>query len=185
VLSLVLGLVASGLTAGATPAVAETPTASSVERLCGPAQPGLFTCFGMRHTGGGTGKGVKPTAQPPKGYSPADLLDAYALPRNGGAGTTVAIVDAYDNPNAEADLAVYRAQYGLPPCTTAGGCFHKVDQWGGNAYPIADEGWAGEMDLDLDMVSAIAPRARIILVEASTARNADLGTAVHEAVART
>ena len=89
-LSLVLGLVASGLTAGATPAVAETPTASSVERLCGPAQPGLFTCFGMRHTGGGTGKGVKPTAQPPKGYSPADLLDAYALPRNGGAGQTVA-----------------------------------------------------------------------------------------------
>ena len=52
-----------------------------------------------------------------------------------GAGQTVAIVDAYDDPNAEADLAVYRAQYGLPACTTANGCFKKVNQTGGTTLP--------------------------------------------------
>src|SRR5919199_875118 len=66
----------------------------------------------------------------PAGYGPADLQSAYRLPSNStfapGAGPTIAIVDAYDNPNAEADLAVYRSQYGLPACTTANGCFQKV-----------------------------------------------------------
>ncbi|SEM81988.1 hypothetical protein SAMN05414137_16512, partial [Streptacidiphilus jiangxiensis] len=59
----------------------------------------------------------------PSGYGPGDLLSAYNLPANGGAGQTVAIVDAQDDPNAEADLATYRSQYGLPACTTANGCF--------------------------------------------------------------
>ena len=88
-----------------------------------------------------------------------------ASPANGGAGQTIAIVDAYDNPNAEADLAVYREQYGLPPCTTANGCFKKVDQRGGTDYPQPSETWAGEISLDLDMVSAAAPAAHILLVE--------------------
>ena len=75
--------------------------------------------------------------------------------RAGGTGKTVAIVDAYDDPSAEADLAVYRSTYGLPPCTTANGCFRKVDQNGGTAYPAANKGWAEEISLDLDMVSAV------------------------------
>jgi len=125
--------------------------------------------------------GVTPNASP-SGYGPADLLSAYNLPINGGAGMTVAIIDAYDNPNAESDLAVYRAQYGLPACTTANGCFKKVDEHGGTKYPRADRGWAGEIALDLDMVSAIAPNAKIILVEASRATMGDLGTAVNTAV---
>jgi subtilase family serine protease len=72
---------------------------------------------------------------------------------------TIAIVDALDDPTAEADLAVYRAQYGLSACTSANGCFRKVDQRGGTAYPRPDKGWAGEIALDLDMVSAAAPHA--------------------------
>jgi subtilase family serine protease len=126
-------------------------------------------------------RGVTPDATP-SGYGPSDLLSAYKLPANGGAGETVAIVDAYNDPNAESDLGVYRAQFGLPACTTANGCFRKVNQTGGTAYPQNNTGWAGEMSLDLDMVSAIAPDAHIILVEASSSSITNLGTSVNEAV---
>src|SRR5581483_8360822 len=97
------------------------------------------------------------------------------------AGTTVAIVDAYDDPTAESDLATYRAQYGLPACTTANGCFHKVNESGGSTLPAADSGWAGEIALDTDMVSAACPLCRILLVEANSATDSDLGTAVNYA----
>ncbi|WP_035841408.1 S53 family peptidase [Kitasatospora azatica] len=126
--------------------------------------------------------GVTPNATP-SGFGPSDLLSAYKLPANGGAGQTIAIVDAYNDPNAESDMAVYRAQYGLPACTTANGCFKKVSQTGSTTnLPANNSGWAGEISLDLDMVSAIAPNAKIILVEAKTASMTNLGTAVNEAV---
>ncbi|MEV5549725.1 carboxypeptidase regulatory-like domain-containing protein [Streptomyces sp. NPDC052309] len=91
---------------------------------------------------------------------------------------------AYDNPTAEADLAVYRAQYGLPECTTANGCFRKIDQRGGNDYPEPHAGWASEISLDLDMVSAAAPGARILLVEADSSSIEDIFAAVDQAVAQ-
>jgi len=125
--------------------------------------------------------GVSPHLTP-SGYGPSDLLGAYKLPANGGAGTTIAIVDAYNDPNAEADLAVYRSQYGLPACTKASGCFKQVNQSGGSTLPANNTGWAGEISLDLDMVSAIAPNAHIVLVEASSATMANLGTSVNTAV---
>lgn len=118
----------------------------------------------------------------PSGYGPTDLQGAYALPASAGAGATVAIIDAYDDPNAEADLATYRSQYGLPACTTANGCFKKVDQNGGTSYPNADSGWAGEISLDVDMVSAVCPQCHILLVEANQPSMADLGAAVNRAV---
>ncbi|WP_443741618.1 S53 family peptidase, partial [Streptomyces humicola] len=119
----------------------------------------------------------------PSGYGPSDLQSAYNLPSStAGSGQTVAIVDAQDDPNAESDLGAYRSQYGLPACTTANGCFRKVDQNGGTNYPSADSGWAGEISLDLDMVSAVCPQCHILLVEASSANMSDLGTAVNEAV---
>jgi hypothetical protein len=118
----------------------------------------------------------------PQGFGPSDLASAYNLPSSGGAGQTVAIVDAQDDPTAEADLAVYRQQYGLPPCTTANGCFKKVNQNGQQgSYPTADAGWAGEISLDLDMVSAICPSCKIILVEANSATTTDLGAGVQAA----
>ena len=88
-----------------------------------------------------------PTASPtpapgtPAGYGPADLQSAYALANESatkGAGQTIAIVDAYNDPTAESDLGVYRSQYGLSACTTANGCFKKVDQNGGTAYPATN-----------------------------------------------
>jgi N-acetylneuraminic acid mutarotase len=127
-------------------------------------------------------KGVQPNATP-VGFGPADLQSAYNLP-SGGAGETVAIVDAYDDPTAESDLAVYRQQYGLPPCTTANGCFKKIDQRGGTSYPRADSGWAGEISLDVDMVSAICPSCNVLLVESDDSSLNNLGAAVNQAVAQ-
>jgi subtilase family serine protease len=94
----------------------------------------------------------------------------------------VAIVDAFDDPNAEADLGVYRAQFGIAACTTANGCFAKVNQNGvQGSYPRADSGWAQEISLDLDMVSAICPNCHILLVEATTNSFANLAASVNTA----
>jgi Subtilase family len=118
----------------------------------------------------------------PAGYGPSDIQSAYALP-DAGAGQTVALVDAYDDPNAESDLAAYRAQYGLPPCTSANGCFTKVNQAGAaGLLPAPDTGWGLEISLDLDAVSAACPRCHILLVEANSSSTADLGPAVDTAV---
>jgi subtilase family serine protease len=134
---------------------------------------------------------VDDAAQPlatsgPSGYGPADLRAAYGLgsaSSGGGVGQTIAIVDAYDDPNAESDLAVYRSQFGLSACTTANGCFRKVDQSGGKHYPRANAGWAEEISLDLDMASAICPNCKILLVEAKSNSFANLAAAVDRAAA--
>ncbi len=119
----------------------------------------------------------------PHGLIPSDLQNAYGLPSTtAGKGQTVAIVDAYDNPRAETDMKIYRSTFGLPVCTTANGCFRKVDQRGGKRYPRADQGWAGEIALDLDMVSAICRNCHILLVEANSPSFDNLGTAVNIAV---
>jgi subtilase family serine protease len=119
----------------------------------------------------------------PDGYGPADLQSAYNAPSaTNGVGQTVAIVDAYDDPTAESDLAAYRAQFGLPACTTANGCFDKIAQDGTKNYPAADASWATEISLDVDMVSAMCPKCHILLVEASDNASSNLGVGVNTAV---
>jgi subtilase family serine protease len=126
---------------------------------------------------------AQPALDVPEGLQPKDLQAAYALPSaTAGKGQTIAIVDAYNDPKAEQDMAVYRATFGLPPCTTANGCFKKVDEHGGKHYPASDEGWSGEIALDLAMVSAICPNCHILLVEANDASFNELGNAVNTAV---
>ena len=116
------------------------------------------------------------------GFQPADLQNAYGLPA-GAPGTVVAIVDAYDDPTAESDLAVYRTAFGLPACSSANGCFRKVNQRGSSAsYPAPNTGWSAEIALDLDMVSAACPQCSIVLVEADSALLDDLGASVDTAV---
>lgn len=119
------------------------------------------------------------------GYEPADIQAAYGTSTL-TASPLVAIVDAYDDPSAETDLAEYRSTFGLPACTTANGCFTKVNQSGGATPPGTDgagaDGWIGEISLDLDSVSAVAPKAHILLVEANSAYTSDLLAAVQEAV---
>ncbi|MEU9280482.1 S53 family peptidase [Streptomyces sp. NPDC048342] len=201
---------AATATANATHRVSARAVAAQVAKAhvryekagCGATpKKGYAACDALRVTGGTTAfmekqaalKGIAPkTVKPdaasdsPTGYGPSDLQSAYGLTSaaaSNGSGETVAIVDAYDDPNAESDLATYRSYYGLPDCTTGNGCFTKVSQTGSTtSLPAADSGWAGEESLDLDMVSATCPNCNILLVEAKSASDANLGTAVNEAV---
>jgi subtilase family serine protease len=120
------------------------------------------------------------------GYSACNIESAYDLKTissTDGSGVTVGVVDAYDDPNAESDLAEYRSVNGLPACTTANGCFEKVNEDGVQGdYPPGDMGWGSEISLDLDMVSAICPLCHIILVEANSSGSGDLYPSVAEAV---
>ena len=120
-------------------------------------------------------------AATPSGFGPTDLRNAYAI-TNTGSRAIIAIVDAFGYPNAERDLGTYRAQFGLPACTTANGCFTKVNQNGvqGN-YPKTDVGWSQETALDLDMVSAICSSCSILLVESNDSSLQNLATAVRTA----
>lgn len=150
-------------------------------RVCpGSIAPGFVRCHSW--------VAVDPSGSPfagtaPSGFVPADLRNAYGITASGSSSTTIAIVDAYDDANAESDLAVYRNQFGLPPCTTANLCFRKVDQAGGTNYPRGDAGWAEEISLDLDMASAMCPGCKILLVEAKSNSFANLLAAVDRAVA--
>ncbi|MGW1049393.1 hypothetical protein [Streptomyces sp. NPDC002521] len=173
-----------GLTTTAFAAGSSAASAAHARHLCAHATtPGHVACLAEARTDVVQHLTVGPHTTP-SGYGPADLQSAYNLPSaTAGSGRTVAIVDAMDDPTAESDLAAYRSQYGLPACTTANGCFHKVNQTGGTTYPSADSGWAGEISLDLDMVSAVCPQCHITLVEASSTSMTDIGTAENEAVA--
>ncbi|HKE37940.1 MAG TPA: hypothetical protein VKB39_10925, partial [Candidatus Baltobacteraceae bacterium] len=85
-----------------------------------------------------------PAAQLP-GLHPEQLVQAYGFPAN-AVGMTVAIVDAFDNRQAEKDLNKYRVKFGLGECTTASGCFRKVNQRGGTKkYPHQNKAWAQEI----------------------------------------
>jgi subtilase family serine protease len=130
------------------------------------------------------GAPIADATAPTGGLFPADLRDAYKVTGTGSASTIIAIVDAYGYPNAESDLAVYRAQFGLPPCTTANGCFQKVNQTGvAGSYPRTDVGWSQEAALDLDMASAMCPNCSLILVQADSPTFLNLATAVDTAAA--
>ncbi len=128
----------------------------------GPAAAGDSRCYAW----------VTPFASSsPVGLRPATVKSVYNFPTSmtAGAGQTIGIVDAYDDPTAENDLGVFSAQLGLPACTTANGCFKKVNQTGGTRYPRSNSGWALEISLDVQWAHAIAPGASILLVEASSA----------------
>jgi subtilase family serine protease len=157
-------------------------SAASVKhaRVCpGPSAPDDAECHAHVVV---DGRGSPLATSGPTGFNPADLRDAYNVTATGSASTTIAIVDAYGYPNAESDLAVYRAQFGLPPCTTANGCFKKVNQNGvQGSYPRADVGWSQEAALDLDMASAMCPNCKILLVQATSSSFSNLGTAVNTA----
>jgi hypothetical protein len=176
---------------------------------CGPARPGFAQCdaealvLRSNHArvrpnvhGGPTFTQVFPDgrrgipsarradagAAPPEPGTPAWLQQAYDLTylsQTKGGGDTVAIVDVGDDPSAEADLNVFRSAYGLPECTTADGCFEKVNE-SGNTSPLPPQSsdWQPEESLDLDAVSALCPNCRLVLVEAGSATDSDLDEGV-------
>ncbi len=122
-------------------------------------------------------------AAAPSGYGPVQFRTGYSLTTNGSSTTTIGIVDAYDDPNIERDLGVYSAQFALPSCTTANGCFKKVNQTGGSSYPRKDAGWSLEISLDVEIAHAICPNCKILLVEANTNSFANLIAAEDYAIA--
>jgi subtilase family serine protease len=163
------------LNAYATPSYA----AAQPQKVCGPAGVAAARCHALVSM---NGVGRFATSAP-TGLSPATIKSVYNFPTSltagdrtltGGVRETIAIVDAFDDPTAESDLNVFSGQFGLPACTTANGCFQKVNQTGGTSYPRKDAGWALEISLDIQWAHAIAPGAKILLVEATTNSFANL-----------
>lgn len=148
--------------------LADPGNGNGAKPVCpGPAAPGDGRCHAW----------AKPDASTaPVGLTPAQMKAAYGFSTSNtaGAGMTIAIVDAYDLPTAENDLNVFSAQFGLPACTTANGCFSKVNQTGGKKYPRYNSGWGLEIAMDIEWAHAIAPGAKILLVEASSNSFANL-----------
>jgi subtilase family serine protease len=171
--------------------VSAAPAANAV-RVCSQAAAGSAACDAWLRTDVG---GVMPAATTPSGYGPSDLQSAYKLAAasaNNGAGVTIGIVDAFDDPTAFNDVNTYRAQFGEPTlasCTpstirsSTTPCFAKSNETGGTTTPQVDTSWAQEESLDLDMASAICPKCNILLVEGNSATFNDLGTSVNTAVA--
>ncbi|MFZ0130338.1 MAG: S53 family peptidase [Candidatus Dormiibacterota bacterium] len=160
--------------AGGATARAAASAAPSVTHACGVAPPGAARCFADVVTQ----RPIAHSTTTIAGYVASQLESAYRLPVSRGAGQTIAVVDAFDDPTAEADLATYRSTNGLAPCTTSNGCFRKLNETGtAGPYPSADPGWGIEISLDLDMVSAACPLCHIVLVEASSSLVLDLGIA--------
>jgi len=124
------------------------------------------------------------TAPPADALTPLQLHTAYGIPATTiwSSSQKVGIVDAYSDPAAEADLAVYSREFGLPPCTRQNGCLSIVNAKGRRApLPKANGGWDGEISLDLDAVHATCQDCRILLVEASSESEAALGAATERA----
>lgn len=116
------------------------------------------------------------------GFTPTQLRHAYGfdLLANQGAGQTIAIVDAFDDATAESDLNTFSTQFGLPACTTANGCFQLI--YASGTKPKGNTGWALEIALDTQWAHAIAPQAKIMLVEAANNGNSALYKAIQVAV---
>ncbi len=120
-------------------------------------------------------RGARPQASSPSGETPSSIRSVYNLPSTGGAGV-IAIVDAFDYPTAESDLATFSAAFGLPSCTVANGCFRVV--YAGGTKPRKNCGWAQEAALDIEWAHAMAPNAKIVLVEAASNSFTNLFAAV-------
>jgi PKD repeat protein len=184
-------------TAASHPASSASIHYAQIRGACGPATPRHATCFALVRSPvrpGVSATGARPYLSndgasfsgPSEGLAPQQLASAYGYdPTSGGSGQTVAIVDAFDDPNIEGDLGAFDAEYGISPCTQANHCFEKVGQTGSStSLPAPDtSGWSVEISLDVETVHAVCPNCKILLVEAESTSFNNLGAAVNEAVA--
>jgi subtilase family serine protease len=163
-----------------------TSTASAVNghanfaAVCPAPETGAAHCHALVLTDA-NGNPEASSSPPATAYGPAQFHGGYGLPATGAVSQTIAIVDAYDDPNIQSDLSTYDSYYGLPACTTANGCFVKVNQTGGNRYPKANAGWALEISLDVETAHQICQNCKVLLVEANSNSMANLGSAENEA----
>lgn len=221
-LALMAGLALLGAPGASAETLSPLPRSSySVRPACADPAPGRAGCLALQlvprtaqaraHTHplgisrNGPVRALSPAAGD-FGLRPEDLRSAYELPIGAGAGQTIALVDAYHDPTAEADLEAYDTEFGLPPCTAAGGCFEQVNQEGEPGNPpfpenstvlkeareapegserweLAEEatGWALEISLDIETAHATCRQCRILLVEAESPSFGNLDTAVASA----
>ncbi|HSZ15421.1 MAG TPA: IPT/TIG domain-containing protein [Solirubrobacteraceae bacterium] len=198
---------AAALALGISPAASASlsPSAYRAEDPCALPPAGSAGCLGLRlvstsvthadlhsnavrqaaETAHGAQPAVTNTSPISGGLTPEQLHAAYQLPTSTFPPTaqTIAVVDADNDPTAEADLAVYDKQFGLPECTTGNGCFKKLDQEGKTSpLPITNGSWATEISLDVQMAHAICQSCHVMLVEANDTTFTSLGTAVNTAV---
>ncbi len=178
---LLSAVVAFGLAWGASAQQVERSGNVFHVAVCGNVPAGHARCHAHIVTDA-AGRAIENDGQRVTGFGPPDLRDAYKVKSKGKATTIIALVDAFGYTNAESDLATYRSNFGLPACTTANGCFKKLNQNGQQSgYPAQDIGWAQESALDLDMASAMCPKCQIWLVEANDNSYGNLGTAENTA----
>jgi len=189
-----LGASSAALSLSAVAGASSAPTGPSQSAACAAPRAGRVTCLVhvLYRRGGAPSGGAAGTSAPavtnttPTGYSPATIATAYGFSTTGGAGTTIAVVDAYGDPTITANLQAFSSHYGLSGCTSTSGCFTKVNQSGGTTYPATtpvNGGWELETSLDVEWAHALAPAAHIMLVEASTTGTANMFTAVRYAAA--
>jgi IPT/TIG domain len=198
---------ACALALAASPAASASSLRSSyrAENLCAGPRAGSAACLGVRLVADSvTGADLRANASRQAveaatgtipavtnktpiswGLTPALLHAAYSLPTEAfpASQQTIAVVDAFNDPTAEADLAAYDSEFKLPACTTADGCFRKLDQEGRTSpLPATEGGWATEISLDVQMAHAICQNCKVMLVEADNTSFAALGAAVDAAV---
>jgi hypothetical protein len=189
--------VALALGASASPAGASLTVMSAqrVHRACGAARPRAAACTALRLvsapiTAGevqaaADARAAGVAAKSPTYLTPQSLHTAYSLPTETqfSPTQTIAVIDAFDDPTAEADLGVYDETFGLPACTSANGCFRKLNEQG-QASPLPAENgeWSSEISIDVQMAHAICQDCHVLLVEANSEEFSDLGAAVNAAV---
>jgi len=164
------------------PAHAPSATGHVVALGCATAAPGSAGCAAEALSPlGDAGPAVMAG---PTGLTPAQIESAYALTGDSTSGSTVAIVDAYKDPDLAADLATYRSEFNLPACTQASGCLTIENQSGKSTkLPSGSPAWGVEESLDVDAVSATCPSCHITVVEANTSSLANLAASVDTAAA--
>jgi subtilase family serine protease len=199
-LAATLSLLAFGATVSAQP----SRKAFRAQRVCAAPPPGRAACLGLRLISRSLspqdlheralrqarevaerGRAQVTSKEVPGGLTPANLHSAYSLATEtpAGATQTIGIVDAYNDPHVEADLAVYDKAFGLGACTTANGCFRRINESGKTSpLPASNGEWASEISLDVQMAHAICQNCRILLVEAASERWDDFGAAENAAV---
>ncbi|MDR3621208.1 MAG: S53 family peptidase [Paludisphaera borealis] len=141
-----------------------------------PAVASVIAAEGWNSPGGQPTGAVTNTKPVATALTPSQILTAYGFSKSAtaGAGTTIAIVDAYNDPNIKADLATFDATYGL-----AAASLTVVNQQGQTTnLPATSPDWSLEIALDVEWAHAVAPAAKIVLVEASSTSASDLMTAV-------
>jgi hypothetical protein len=189
-----LPLAALAVTMVAAPVASAATTYYAVGKpVCKPAKSGQSTCYAVKRvlvkssTPGaaafklGAGATAAGTIGPAGGLTPSDFTTAYGLSTSTGTGQTIAIVDAFNDPKIKADLATFDSNYGIaaPPSFTV------MNQTGGSTLPANDtSGWAVEETLDVQSAHSICPKCSLILVEANSSSDSDLGIAENTAASK-